>query len=110
MQDLLREFIKRPNYKWSELPEKAKISGFWWLCVMTVNEVRFQPPAKKASEREIGDFMLGLVHVRIVDVEEMVPKEKHSFCREALRLFGSTYETPPEKRIDMTTVLLNNDL
>lgn len=54
--------------------------------------------------------MLGLVHVRIVDVEEMVPKEKNSFCREALRLFGSTYETPPEKRIDMTTVSLNNDL
>ena len=29
MQDLLREFIKRPNYKWSELPEKAKILEFW---------------------------------------------------------------------------------
>ncbi len=26
MQDLLREFIKRPNYKWSELPEKAKVN------------------------------------------------------------------------------------
>lgn len=45
---------------------------------MTVNEVRFQPPAKKAPEREIGDFMLGLVHVRIVDVEEKtVSVERH---------------------------------
>ena len=23
LKDLLREFIKRPNYKWSELPEKV---------------------------------------------------------------------------------------
>ncbi|CAE7458915.1 glpV, partial [Symbiodinium microadriaticum] len=25
LQDLLREFIKRPNYKWSELPEKVAV-------------------------------------------------------------------------------------
>jgi len=25
LQDLLREFIKRPNYKWSELPEKVSV-------------------------------------------------------------------------------------
>ena len=23
LEDLLREFIKRPNYKWSDLPEKV---------------------------------------------------------------------------------------
>lgn len=42
--------------------------------------------------------------------EEMIPKERNRFCTEALRLFGSSYETPPEKRTDMTSVSLNNDL
>ena len=32
MQDVLRDFIKRPSYQWSELPEKATSSGVG-LCV-----------------------------------------------------------------------------
>ena len=35
LEDLLREFIKRPNYKWEELPEKVGIrtkTGSWpWV-------------------------------------------------------------------------------
>ena len=32
VQDLLREFIKRPNYKWSDLPEKVLHLHAMSLC------------------------------------------------------------------------------
>lgn len=48
LQDLLREFIKRPNYKWSDLPSKARaflrgLQGLMtWPETFGTNELRWE--------------------------------------------------------------------